>query len=898
MPTREAILLEDVIVATLARDGAVPTEVEVQTLADSLRGIPTYAVDDGEFANVLRRIHARLQIDMDTGTAIVEQYQPWLPGRKPEIDPYYWERFDKYLKRQGWPPRVVARMDQVTDDILNLLGNPEADGKWQRRGLVMGEVQSGKTATYTALSCKVADAGYRLVILLTGTMENLRRQTQERLDAGFVGLDSSGWLARERRTSEVGVGEIDRDRMAVVFTSRTRDFNTNLVNQLNLRIRDMAEPILLVVKKNKRILENLENWLRSYNAGHSGVIDTPMLLIDDEADNASVNTNPNTRDPTAINERVRALLRLFTRTSYVGFTATPFANIFIDPDTEDEMRGNDLFPRDFIYALEPPTNYVGPREVFGDDPRLDCLREIDDAESHFPASHRSGYVVDELPCSLYEALRTFVLANAVRDLRGEGPSHRSMLVNVSRFTNVQDQVAELLDQEVRQMQQDIRNYSRLPVDQAMRNRNILLLQETWGREFADAGPDWHAIQSALVDAALPVVVKAVNQRTGTASLDFAAHRHSGLRVVAVGGNSLSRGLTLEGLCVSYFFRNTQMYDTLLQMGRWFGYRDGYGDLCRVWLTDEAVHWYAHIANATDELRDEIRRMRAFDLTPKDFGLKVRSHPDSLLVTARNKMRMATEIERVISVSGEGLETPQLRSDVATILANAKAAAEFLDGLATAGIPHETSPWGNTIWHGVPKTSVASMLRRFLSHPLDFVFQQDFLAAFLENTDEPCLASWDVLLPSGKEEETEFAGVRCRLQRRKVTVNAATRSILVSGRSRRVGSRGIEREGLRTEDVHRIAEEYRVASGGKSIPDSEYRRHRERPLLLIHLIAPTEEGNRVDTGGQPLVALGLSFPRFDDTSVARRVRYDINLVAFRNMFDMEVDDEPEAEDDGI
>lgn len=895
MPSDKAINLENAIVAALTREG-IPTEDEVRTLAESLRRIPNFAIDDNEFSALLHRIHARLLIDMDTGTAIVEEFQPWLPARKPEIEPYYWERFSTYLKRAGWPPRVVAKLDAVTDEILNLMGNPARAGSWQRRGLVMGDVQSGKTATYTALSCKAADAGYRLIILLTGTMENLRRQTQERLDAGFIGMDSSGWLARERRTNEIGVGEIDRRRMGVVFTSRTRDFNTNLVNQLNLRIRDMAEPILLVVKKNKRILENLENWLRSYNAGQSGVIDTPMLLIDDEADNASVNTNPATHNPTAINERIRALLRLFTRTSYVGFTATPFANIFIDPDSDDEMRGNDLFPRDFIYALEAPSNYVGAQAIFGDEPRLDCLLEIEDAEPYFPAAHRSSFDVEGLPDSLLEALKVFILANAIRDLRGEGATHRSMLVNVSRFTNVQDQVAELLDQELRQMQQDVRNYSRLRVDEAIRNRSIASLRETWEREFQDAGPEWLDVQAALVDAALPILVKSVNQRTGAASLDFAANRQTGLRVVAVGGNSLSRGLTLEGLCVSYFFRNTQMYDTLLQMGRWFGYRDGYADLCRVWLTDEAIHWYSHIANATDELREEIRRMHAANLTPRDFGLKVRSHPDSLLVTARNKMRTATGIERVISVSGEGLETPQLHSDPDTIRVNATAAERFVRELADAGISSSTSIWGNTIWHDVPKNHIASLLRRFVSHPLDFVFQQDFLAAFLDHTSEPCLEQWDVVIPNGREPEQEFAGIRYRLQKRKVAVNSATRAILVSGRSRRVGSRGIEREGMPPDLVRRLEEEYKANHAGASIPDKEFRAHRQRPLLLLHLTAPIKDGLPLDTGGRPLVALGLSFPTFDDSSVAKRVRYEINLVAFRNMFDIEVDDEPETEDD--
>jgi len=280
MPIDNAVNLENAVVTTLAKD-RIPTEDEVMSLATALRHIPNYLVSDEEFSNVIRRLHARLQVNMDTGTAIVEPYQSWLPARKPEIIPYYWNRYSDYLLQQGYPPRVVSTLDRVTDEILDLLGNPVAASAWKRRGLVLGDVQSGKTSNYTGLICKAADAGYRLVILMTGTLENLRRQTQERLDAGFVGLDSSGLLARERTTREVGVGLIDKTRAAGVFTSREHDFKTALMNQLGFRLNAFREPVLLVVKKNKRILENLGNWLRSYNADPNGMIDLPMLMIDD-----------------------------------------------------------------------------------------------------------------------------------------------------------------------------------------------------------------------------------------------------------------------------------------------------------------------------------------------------------------------------------------------------------------------------------------------------------------------------------------------------------------------------------------------------------------------------------------------------------------------------------------
>lgn len=884
--------IENTVLVTLPRDRASGEE-EVAALVERLRLI--FPISDEERDALLRRLHARLAIRMDTGTALFERdHRPWLHARKPSIDPFYWDRFSKHLFSLGWVPSVVTTLDTVTDEVLDLCGDPRRDGSWKRRGLVMGDVQSGKTATYTALCCKAADAGYRLIILLTGTLESLRRQTQERLDSGFIGLDSSGFLSAQRQNRAVGVGRIDQSRTGVAFTSRTSDFSTRLVNQLNLRLSSFPEPILLVVKKHKRILQNLENWLRDYNAGTDRRIAAPLLLIDDEADSASVNTGASNLEPTAINERIRALLALFRQSTYVGFTATPFANIFIDPDTETEMLGDDLFPRDYIYALEPPTNYIGPDTIFGENTTVDMLRNIEDAETIIPYGHRASLAVSELPDSLLEAIRCFVLTNAVRDLRGEGRTHRSMLVNVSRFTDVQMQLERLTGEHVRGMQNDIRNYSRLPSAEAQRNPTIAALQATWEREYKKAGFEWDRVRVALVDAALPIVVRAVNQRTGLAALDYAANREGGLRVVAVGGLSLSRGLTLEGLSTSYFFRNSQMYDTLLQMGRWFGYRDSYGDLCRIWLTPEAQHWYSHITAATTELRAEIRRMRSQNLTPREFGLKVRAHPDSLIVTARNKMRSARTIERVISVSEEGLETPIIRNDPETIQLNTAVVKDFLRAIEDTATRRK-SRFGNTLWTGVPKTEVAQILRRFRVHPRNVTFQGEDLATFLERTDEAKLQLWDVVLPNGEEPETDLLpGLPYKPQKRKVTYISG-RDILVGGKSARVRSRGIEQEGLDPQQVKKAEDEFAKNGGGKNVPDLEYRRVRERPLLLIHCITAYSDGVKLQTGGDPHMALGLSFPKFNDSEMARRVTYRVNVVEWKNLFENEADDEQEQED---
>jgi hypothetical protein len=884
-------LMERALLVLLPSDRP-PTEAEVKTLATQLRA--SFAMDDEDFEGLLRQVYTKVSISMDMGVALVSEHRPWLNARKPSIDPFYWQRFHKLLSKKDWPPQVVGTLDRVSDEILDLLGNPAQTDHWERRGLVVGDVQSGKTATYTALTCKAGDAGYRLIILLTGTLENLRRQTQERMDEGFVGLDSYELTTvRTIRTNRaVGVGLIDGTKAAGVFTSRLRDFNKELVNALGFRLDAFQIPVLVVMKKNKSILQNLEKWLAEFNAGPDGKIAAPVLVIDDEADNASVNTRKDDEDPAEINRRIRSLLARFTHSSYVGFTATPFANVFIDPDTNDEMLKNDLFPRDFIYALEPPTNYFGPQAIFGDEPRRDVIRSIEDADTLFPPRHKSILQVNALPESLLHAARVFLLSTTLRDLRGEGPTHRSMLVNVSHYTNVQEQVVGLLHTWLSQVQQDVRNYSQLDSREALRNSSLSDLKNAWELEFGDSEFTWEQVQTGLVEGILPVSLKAVNQRTGAASLDFSQHKETGLRVIVVGGNSLSRGLTLEGLSTSYFFRSTKMYDTLLQMGRWFGYRDGYEDLCRIWLTDEAAHWYAHITSATDELRQELRRMREERRQPIDFGLKVRAHPGSLIVTAQNKMRRSTKIERVVSVSGESLETTHLKTNENVIRANRIVVEEFIRQVGIAGIIPGTSGLRNPLWTGVPKQLVADLLRSFSVDPANISFQAKDLANFVEGATDDFLQEWDVVLPQGKGSDSPIGSLSVRRNQRKVQVDVG--SVLVSGKSARVASRGIEREGLPESLIGNLTTEFRQKNPGKSIPDRIFRVVRPRPLLLIHFIEP--ESNRSDSAALPneLIALGLSFMTFDDSAVAKRVTYQINLVELRAS--EEIDDEEELEKD--
>ena len=895
MNTDAMVRFESAVTAGLPKSGR-PTEEQLLQLAAAFRGV--FGLTDDEYDRSVKALEARLAINMDTGTVLTAaDHAPWLSGRKASIKPFFWDRYRLLLEMDRRSPTVLNVLDGITDDLLDLAGDPTREGAWHRRGLVMGDVQSGKTGTYTGLICKAADAGYGLVILLTGSLENLRRQTQERLDIGFVGFDSAVRLnkAQVGDSRYVGVGLIDRTRMGMVFTSRAQDFRKSVVNSFNFRLASMTDPVLLVVKKNRQVLANLEDWLRSFNAGPNGKIAQPILLIDDEADAGSVNTAALNDDPTKVNEAIRKLLGLFTRSSYVGFTATPFANVFIDSDTNESMLGDDLFPADYIWALDAPDNYVGPAKVLRPDGGM--VTPLEDTEAFFPTGHKSSLVVSELPESLYEAIRCYLIASAIRDLRLHAPAHRSMLVNVSQWTRVQNDIAAILDQWVRGLQRDVRNFSALPEKEALANPSLVALRATWESEFKDAGFAWPEIRAVLNESVQPVVVRPVNQSTGAASLDYRDQGEMGLRVIAVGGNSLSRGLTLEGLSSSYFYRNSQAYDTLMQMGRWFGYRDDYEDLCRVWMSDEAQGNYAYIAGVIVELRDDLKRMKRQGLTPREFGLRVRSHPSALMVTARNKMRHATKVKFDMSLDHKLIETTRLPLSPVGLAANTVLVSRWLDAISGEhGDPTDDGVWGMTGWATIPKNQVGDLLREFRAHPMNHQFQGEPLADFLLETTEDSLSQWEVRIPTGSWPDAVQLSERISLRPRvrRVVLATETKTIVVSGSSSRVGSPDDERLGLTRDQVREIQKRY----PSQTIPGDEYRYLRDHPLLIVNVIWPYErpkdskdkEAREFLPGDFcPIVALSLSLPAFDDRDVKVHLEYQVNDVYWQSMLDELGDD---------
>lgn len=868
-------------------------------------------VDDQEFSDILARLRSHIVIQMDVGTYISDRsngHQSWLPARRAETEFFFWERYKKYLEEEKqWNPRVTANLGKISDEILDLCGDPK-EPYFSVRGLVLGDVQSGKTANYTAICNKAADVGYRIIIVLAGMQENLRKQTQERLDAEFSGRRSEYYLdptiRQTIKNKAVGVGRHSASgtkKGVASFTSVTKDFDSGVLRSCNLSIERVNDPVLLVVKKNKRILDNLISWLDANNTVNAGgKIDLPLLLIDDEADNASVNTRDSDDDPTAINNCIRQLLGLFSKTTYLGITATPFANIFIDPRVYE-----DLFPSDFIYALSAPSHYIGADRMFGDDDERSCSHMIEridreELELCLPPKHKSGFVVSKLPADLYEACNYFLLVNAVRDMRGDRGEHRSMMVHLSRFRSVQAQIADLLTMWLSQVNSDLRNYAKLHVDKAEEIASIHELHLVWDKyKLSDAaGISWEKLlKSYLYKAIAPIDVREVNMNTGAASLDYFNHKKDGLRVIAVGGNSLSRGLTLEGLCVTYFHRNTRMYDTLLQMGRWFGYRPNYGDLVKVWLTEEMIDWYGQITRASAELKEEITKMRNAHQTPRDFGLRVRQDPGALIVTARNKMRTAGDITCPITVSGQILETPRLKASPEILEDNERIFKAFVRDLAKNGerVEGEERAQGYLFWQHVPGDAIAQLLGNFDTHPRHLSYNGPALSEVVAAKEWK--DGWDVVLvnrgdgaayPGGLACGSEILPMDCTEKRK---ILADQRMLSVSGTKVRVGRGGLTRIGLSKAQIAAVQNEFRKENRKKQVPDRAYLIEDRPPILMLHVLQAEYEGELSPDLPAFLFALGVGFPRAEyETATAN---YKVNLVELRNLAD--IPDESDEEE---
>lgn len=663
---------------------SVVTPNEIETAVDKVFSWGYEISDTKEY--IIKLLQETYTVRQDLFREIVkaDENNPWLSDKRASIDftNGFWGNYEQYLEEEkGFAPEVINRLDRLTDSILDNLFDPRENIKVNKKGLVVGQVQSGKTANYTGLICKAADAGFGLIIVMAGIHNNLRSQTQLRIDESFLGFDTQHTRAFDQKSIKIGVGRpgFGKSNVAHSLTSSLEkgDFTQGAANALGLNF-DTPDPIIAVIKKNPHVLRRIHQWLSAQADEDSElgrvIRNKSLLLIDDEADNASINISNDPERQSSINGWITQILNLFGKNAYVGYTATPFANIFIPIDDQN------LFPRNFIKNIPPPSNYIGPEKVFGFSPLdedeasnavLPIINRINDYSDFVPDKHKKDdQKPSSLPESLKKAIRCFIITCTIRRLRGQTSVHNSMLIHVSRFQLWQDHITELvqnqflfyrrgidqndleiLEQFRETFEQDVNGYrSFVTVSQQILNSNLKNLDSQTQIH------QWSDVLCHLNDAAQLISVKAIHGGSKDV-LDY-SNPNSKLSVIAVGGNKLSRGLTLEGLSVSYYLRASRMYDTLMQMGRWFGYRGGYVDLCRLFISGELNEWFCQITQASDELRAEFDYMTdVAGSTPEQYALKVRTFPGTLLVTALNKLKNVVYFD--LSYSGRLVQTTVL-----------------------------------------------------------------------------------------------------------------------------------------------------------------------------------------------------------------------------------------------
>jgi hypothetical protein len=853
------------LIAALSNREQIPTLEEVESLAKQMAPFFNFT---GDLQDVVNQALTSIVTRMSAGVSLVDPNtkhdDQWVRKRE-DIEWTYSNAYEGHLQQDGWAEPMVQSLSDVTGKILALLQNPQEEGSWDRRGLVIGHVQSGKTANYTGLIAKAADAGYRFIVVIAGIHNNLRKQTQERLDEAFIGRSSD---PADRKN--IGVGLNKNYPHPATLTTVDGDFNKQTASQ-GWKVTDLNKPVILIIKKNVTTLTALYKWLRELNATGDGLIlDVPMLMIDDEADNASVNTNKEDVNPTRTNAEIRNILNLFAKSCYVGYTATPFANIFIDPDAYDEKVREELFPRDFIYCLDSPSTYFGAEKVFLNDETSDSIvKTITDCEDLLPFSHKREDRVSELPPSLYRALNLFIVARAIRNLRGQRKKHCSMMVNVSRFVPIQKAVRDLVSVRERKIREAVKANYMMPESVSSTNLHMQELKAAFDEEYASADVTWEDVKAELNSVFEHLHLYVINSKSED-DLDFGKYEKEGvgLTAVAIGGLSLSRGLTIEGLTISYMYRNTKMYDTLMQMGRWFGYRPNFEDLCRVYLSQDSINWYAHIARSSGELMEQVYRMRQLKKSPRDFGLYVMKHPDSLLITARNKMRSGTEVTFQQSLAGCLREAYTVSIDETVNKKNFALIEEFWKR-GFDGTLEDTEKKG-LIARDVPVKTIEDFLLRFETHD-EWQQEKEFAIEYLHAISKQYPLG-DVLLISPSSGDGGDQPYRLRHQLRAVGDGQPKDKGWHLNKDR-VASRGDESLGLTNQqkDEAKAKAKAQNKPGGTGEPsDAHFRAVRDKPLLMIHSL----KARVLKDIPEPVSTFGISFPYGGDgtsiTVVANKV----------------------------
>ena len=841
----------------------------------------------------------------------IDNNRSWFTDDANMPDDYY-KRYERYLKREkGFTKEVLDRLSSETlNPIMNQLGDPKSD-EFSRQGLVMGDVQSGKTMTYTGLINKAVDAGYKLIIVLTGTVESLRKQTQERLDLGFTGFDSDLQIG-DKKTKFVGVG-LDKltkaeTRHAASFTMKSNDFSKDVANTISMSLDLINGPAIMVTKKNVHILDRIYEWLHdNHNINDDKKISHPLLLIDDEADYASIDTKKHSEeaddvDPTKINGGIRKILNLFSKYTYVGFTATPFANIFINPDVYDEkLYGKDLFPHDFIYTLIPSQNYIGGKDIFLDDGKYhNALIHNDDC---FEIKKKDTFT--KVPESLKKALVLFTLSNAIRDLKGDKTTHRAMLINISVLIEKHQGIYEKVKTYFDSLMDAYYNYANIV---GSKNEIIKYAKEVFEEQYDKSCEfNWEAVKTNLYYSNEKVEFKIVNSDNDM--IDYSLYPN-GAREIFVGGFSLSRGLTLEGLCISYFCRSSKTYDALFQMGRWFGYRPNYEELFRIFMSKSSCEWYATITKAIEELKQDLIKMREANKRPDEFGLRIRNDKSKLKITSSNKLRGAEDGYKTVIGFGEIIPTPDIYKDVDKNISNTKIVMDKLIHFIKENNIEikECEITHNHYISNVPLPIIKEIIDETNFSPANDMYEKGSLLSFIDNPEYNIkfFSEWNVVFVEGNKQLEDnvinFKDINLSIHKPMKRFDINYNYIRIQAAREQLHNPLDTASCLTKDQYDALCKDYKEKVWDvvhkndiekpktMTVPAKYFLREKNRkPLLMIYLIdlsdkELTEETSKVkeEFDSRNVAPFGIAFgiPLYEE-KMSQQTLYKINVIAQRN-----------------
>jgi len=816
-----------------------------------------------DWSNVLRTLREEVLVKYDPGKGLIddtEEYdKQWFSKVKitDKYNNYYSNRFSEcYKEKLG--PQVRYTLSRDTESILNLCGSPKRETVKHIRGLIFGFVQSGKTLNYASVSNAAMGAGYDMIVVLAGATNILREQTQNRLNHDLIGQYDG---------KTIGVGKFNNiaAKKPISLTSPDADFNTKEANaQTNgINLENIRVPVIAVIKKNVTPLKNLKEWLEN-QAGQGGVLKKSLLLIDDESDYASVNTKEE-EDPTSINRGIRDLLNSFEVSTYLAVTATPFANILIDHEVTNEEYGADLFPRSFIWALDRPETYVGVSETLGDS--FVDVYNLDDEMDDEEVNERLRFVLtakrddrfEELPYYVKHAICRFLYDATC--LRNERPKtdHLSMLVNISRLTDHHIEISGLIQEFTDDLFKMVRNSSMERVKDKWL-MTIKKMAENKLNSFKTINDFWSELEITMG----MTEIFDIHQRTKVPlTYPDGMKRNS----ILVGGLSLSRGYTVEGLITSVFIRTTKTFDALMQMGRWFGHKKHILKHISVYTTPTIRNRFELIEESVVDLLDQIDEMKRLKLPPREFGLNIRRHPNVVIesavremrsrqgldVVSKTKMRSSQQLTLKLSLGNRIMETVRFLKDRDSAVFNNSLVNDFICNLEKEVECHRYSPKlfpglhtdikendGIIGYLDVPNNSVKDFIVNF-KLPIQKLSDTNaklplrFLIEFLEKAENEDLR-WDVSLVSGGElEPVPFFNYKLKKVKRSL-------ELAVDGKSFKLPKNQLS---IPSHEYRFLTKHYDEMDK-RSVAREDRKVQTGKPLLLLYPIKPiAAEGENLD-----------------------------------------------------